>query len=377
MQIPVSEMEHEQGRRPTFVVVPANAGTGHDATVSIALPSSILSNAQSPELRMYLAGQIARAAAIYCIDEVVVFREHGETTEDHRDSRSRHWDKNESDPTMFFKLILEYLETPQYLRKHMFPVSRDLRLVGVLNPLALPSHVSKNEFCRWREGIAVGRLNYSRNQGRRSNHHGDASGAAPTGPPTKYIDVGQERLAEIDSSVSVGERVTVDMEPSGPEYASCPGKYLFGRLADRDSVKRDGGYWGYKVRIADSLSAVFRDSEVVPEGYDLTVGTSERGTPIGSSGDGSRNFELPEYSHLLIVFGGVQGLERSVQGDKELEELGVFSSPTDERSIYEVGELFDFYVNTCPAQGSRTIRTEEAILVSLAALQPYLKPRNR
>jgi len=34
--------------------------------------------------------------------------------------------------------------------------------------------------------------------------------------------------------------------------------------------------------------------------------------------------------------------------------------------------LFDLYVNTCPSQGSRTIRTEEAILISLAALQPGL-----
>ena len=34
--------------------------------------------------------------------------------------------------------------------------------------------------------------------------------------------------------------------------------------------------------------------------------------------------------------------------------------------------MFDVWVNTCPGQGSRTIRTEEAVLVSLAALQPAL-----
>lgn len=39
-------------------------------TVSIAVPGSILDNAQSPEFRTYLAGQIARAACIYKIDEV-------------------------------------------------------------------------------------------------------------------------------------------------------------------------------------------------------------------------------------------------------------------------------------------------------------------
>lgn len=41
------------------------------STLSIAVPGSILDNAQSPELRTYLAGQIARAACIYQVDEVV------------------------------------------------------------------------------------------------------------------------------------------------------------------------------------------------------------------------------------------------------------------------------------------------------------------
>lgn len=35
-------------------------------------------------------------------------------------------------------------------------------------------------------------------------------------------------------------------------------------------------------------------------------------------------------------------------------------------------ELFDRYLNTCHHQGSRTIRTEEALLITLAFLQPAL-----
>lgn len=35
-------------------------------------------------------------------------------------------------------------------------------------------------------------------------------------------------------------------------------------------------------------------------------------------------------------------------------------------------QLFHFYVNTCPQQGSRTIRTEEAILISLSCLREKL-----
>lgn len=56
-----------------FVVI-----LGRSYTVSVALPGSVLDNAQSPELRTYLAGQIARACVVFCVDEIVVFDEHGE-----------------------------------------------------------------------------------------------------------------------------------------------------------------------------------------------------------------------------------------------------------------------------------------------------------
>lgn len=197
-----------------------------------------------------------------------------------------------------------------------------------------------------------------------------------SGPPTRFVDVGRERLAEIDTNVSVGDRVTIDMEPSGLEYGSCPGKYLFGRLVDRETPKvTEGLYWGYRVRVAESLSTVFSNSAVSATGYDLTIGTSERGTPITSSTD-KNDFQLPEFAHLLIVFGGVHGLERSVVGDQALESLGI-STANGQDAECNVGDLFDYYVNTCPNQGSRTIRTEEALLISLAALQPLLKPQQK
>lgn len=41
----------------------------------MALPGSIIDNAQSHELRTALAGQVARALVIFNVDEVVVFDE--------------------------------------------------------------------------------------------------------------------------------------------------------------------------------------------------------------------------------------------------------------------------------------------------------------
>lgn len=338
------------------------------STVSIAVPSSILSNAQSPELRMYLAGQVARAAAIYRVDEVIVFTEHA----------SAHNPRSTAKPpdlTRFLSAVLSYLDTPQYLRKHLFPMSADLRLVGLLNPLALPSHVPRSEHPAMRQGVFV-------------SPRGDADRRS-----TRYVDVGLDRLVEVNVAVPPRTRCIVDLSLSGagPDYDRAHGKYLFGTIsasapsaapASNPGNVPGAGYQGFAVRSASCLSKVFSGSAVAPKGYDLTVGTSEKGTPISNSGRPSLSFALPEFSHLLVIFGGVHGLERSVIGDDALADLGIITSeeaaaahPDDEGKVAvgsNVGDLFDFYLNTCPQQGSRTIRTEEAILLSLAALQPFI-----
>jgi len=55
------------------------------------------------------------------------------------------------------------------------------------------------------------------------------------------------------------------------------------------------------------------------------------------------------FSHLLVVFGGLGGLEVAIDADDDLK-----------CSAEDADALFDFWVNTCPNQGSRTIRTEVA-----------------
>jgi hypothetical protein len=74
---------------------------GRSYTLSIALPASILRNAQSKELRTYLAGQIGRAACIFNIDEIIVFND-DETTEQ--------IDDNPFSASEQFLRLLEYLE---------------------------------------------------------------------------------------------------------------------------------------------------------------------------------------------------------------------------------------------------------------------------
>lgn len=137
----------------------------------------------------------------------------------------------------------------------------------------------------------------------------------------------------------------------------------------------DGIYWGYTTRLASSISAIFEECPYVG-GYDLKVGTSERGDIsiddpqfcLKKRKAASKEPKLVEscdgdgrFNHLLIVFGGVAGIEECVDADESMRLSGENSK-----------SLFDIWVNICPYQGSRTIRTEEAVLIALSRLSPFI-----
>uniref|UniRef100_A0A3Q3WAZ2 28S rRNA (uridine-N(3))-methyltransferase n=1 Tax=Mola mola TaxID=94237 RepID=A0A3Q3WAZ2_MOLML len=299
---------------------------GRAYTVSVALPGSVLDNAQSAELRTYLAGQIARACVVFCVDEIVVFDEQGE------DAKSVEGDfkgvGKKGHASIQLARILQYLECPQYLRKSFFPKHQDLQYAGLLNPLDSPHHMRMDDESEYREGIVLDR-------------------------PTKQgqgslVNCGMRKDVRIDKQLQAGLRVTVQLNKTQIQES----KHYKGVVVAPHVPRTEGSlYWGYSVRLASCLSAVFSESPY-KEGYDVTVGTSERGSSMDQT-------TLPPFKHLLLVFGGLQGLEASVDADQNLD-------------VTDPGVLFDLYLNTCPGQGSRTIRTEEAILVTMSGMRPKI-----
>lgn len=126
------------------------------STVSIAVPGSILENAQSAELRTYLAGQIARAACVFCVDEVIVYDDIG----DKLNTKKSKLDDGEGGKVarkscVQLARILQYLECPQYLRKHFFPLHKDLEFAGLLNPLDAPHHLRSSNNFKYRYYIST------------------------------------------------------------------------------------------------------------------------------------------------------------------------------------------------------------------------------
>ncbi|XP_006818430.1 28S rRNA (uridine-N(3))-methyltransferase-like isoform X1 [Saccoglossus kowalevskii] len=300
---------------------------GYNHTISIALPGSILDNAQSPELRTYLAGQIARACVIFKVDEIIIFDEAGFSSESITGVYDGVGKRGNANVQM--ARILQYLECPQYLRKHFFPKHSDLQYAGVLNPLDTPHHMRIDDECEFREGVVLDR--------------------PVKGGKGSFVNAGLRKEIRIDRQLRDGLRVTVRLDNKQTDEDR---RYYTGKVVSPRCPCTDRGlYWGYTVRLASSLSKVFTESSY-KNGYDLTIGTSD-------SGDDIDHATFSKFNHALVVFGGLKGLEYSLDCDEKLK-------------IHEVNDLFDMYINTCPKQGSRTIRTEEAILITMAALRPRI-----
>ncbi|NXW03329.1 CI114 methyltransferase, partial [Fregetta grallaria] len=288
---------------------------GRHYTLSVALPGSILNNAQSLELRTYLAGQIARACAIFCVDEIVVFDEHGEdvkTVEGDFEGIGRR-----GKACVQLARILQYLECPQYLRKSFFPKHEDLQFAGNDSVVSVPS--------RW----------------------------LPVPEPWLLFCMACPELKNFSPLQRAGKVLCRGITGVVNLFASLSeAKVRKGTVVSSHHPRTVSGlYWGYSVRLASCLSAVFSECPF-KEGYDLSIGTSERGGSVDQA-------TLPSFRHALVVFGGLEGLEAGVDVDPNLE-------------VTDPSVLFDFYLNTCPSQGSRTIRTEEALLISLSALRPHI-----
>ena len=289
-------------------------------TLSILIPSSIVDNAQSKELRTYLIGEIARTLGIFKVSEVIIF--HDKLKD------------NSKDYINYFIKNLQYLETPQYLRKTLFPMSDDLKLSGLMNPLESQHHLRKDEWSPYREGCVLDR---------------------PVNGEYSWVNIGLNKDCKINQKIPPRTRVTVKLNESNFDPKL---KYYTGTVVSMsEPFIKNGTYWGYVVRVCETYNDIFNNS-IYKEGYDFIIGTSDKGENYRNA-----NYEKKkDFKHCLIIFGGISGIE-GMMIDDEHNQIN---------SKENVGKNFDLYLNTCMNQGLRTIRTEEAILISLAVIKPEL-----
>jgi predicted SPOUT superfamily RNA methylase MTH1 len=251
-----------------------------DRKLSIAIPVSIVSDIPHLREKTLEIGLVARAAAIFRVNEIVVFPDNvGE---------SQKRDMN------LIVTLLSYVETPQYLRKRLFKIKPELQYAGILPPLRTPHHPLERrarnlKMGEYREGAVVS-----------VNEAGS------------LVDVGVERpLPILDTKLPVNRRVTVKVTKTGkhPEVA----------LAEIKS------YWGYTVKASkDSFGQLTKTHH-----YDLVIATSKMGTPLAQV-----DYELAERwkksGKILVAFGApTQGLQEIVaQENLTLDRVADFTVNT-------------------------------------------------
>ena len=205
----------------------------------------------------------------------------------------------------------------------------------------MPHHLRANEYSPYREGVVTS---------------SSKSGSE--------VDLGLSEPYSVKGvQIPSKSRVTLKLSEGSVEAEAV------GPAAPREE---GGYYWGYSVRRCGSLSGVLTECPF-EEGYDLSFGTSERGVPISellasstsSPNSAAPSGPIPRYKHMLLCFGGVAGLEHAANNDSDLQSKGITGK--------NVSGLFDYYVNLVPGQGSRTIRTEEAVWLGLMGLRSIVE----
>ena len=256
-------------------------------TLSIAIPESSLSDESLKIDKTRKISVLARACAIFKVDTIYVYQE-----------------GNHKQDGSLLVMILKYLETPQFLRKRLFPKMNDLKFAGVLQPLKIPSHITpanQKKISRGdiREGIVVSI------KGKR------------------FVDVGVNQLVPFFGQTTIGKRVTVQFKEGYP------------RLSVKEINKSETqSYWGYSVKERANLFSL------LSEWKGNIIITSRKGKTATKE-------QISKYTKsdqsILIVFGSPEKGIHEILGGKmknvqNAKSLNFFSKPsyancTSRRSI--------------------------------------------
>ena len=210
--------------------------------------------------------------------------------------------------------LLTFEETPPYLRRRFFPKDPDLQFAGTLPPLRTPNHpdLDMPRIGLLREGIVL--------------ESGKVS----------QVDAGFRTMVEVHSTLKRLSRVTIQLTRTEPR--------LEAKVLDRAGLAI---YWGFKVTRGNfTLAELLRSRK-----QDLRISTSRKGRIIREVLAELKGRWKASH-HSLVMFGS------PAEGVPEILS----------REGSDIAKIVDFNLNMIPNQGVETVRTEEAILAALSAL---------
>ena len=177
----------------------------------ILIPSSLTMESRDSRVNTLKVGQIARAAAVFQYNRIVIYRD-----PEYNDSR-------------FISMVLRYMDTPQYLRRMLIPRREELRHVGVLPPL-------------------------------RTAHH-------PLNSRSESLKIGEFRVGAVVESVGSDGGVWVEIGVDRPIPLRTGGRYSVGqrlcvRIFSQEPLAAEPVdqldipiYWGYETEVVEDLEA--------------------------------------------------------------------------------------------------------------------------
>ncbi len=274
-------------------------------SLAIAIPSSFIDVYSSKAQKTQQIGRIARAAAIFQVDEILVYLDH----ENQEQARNQ----------QLITRVLEYVETPQYLRKHLFGKISELQFAGLLPPLRTPHHPLEKHCRALKEGEI-------------------REGYAFTEKNLKVIDVGVESLLPLldAHSIDLPTRMTVKItRTKTDDLIARPSRH------PRPSI-----YWGYKVT---SIQSPLGEFLLNSSSYRYIVALSRKGAAI-SKKRALLHRQWKQANQLLLLFGShKEGLAEILEGEG-----------------LPLSSVANHTINLLSHQGVATVRTEEAVGIGLA-----------
>ncbi len=268
--------------------------------LKVAIPDTSLTDSNNLREKTGKAGRIARALAVFRVEEVFIYK-------------TGHLPSSKMRDADLLVKILRYLDTPQYLRRRVFPKSSSLQYAGTLPPLRTRSHPLQSSFGDLREGDIRWGVQVRPNQ----------------------IDLGFDRLVEFEETVS-------ERDPTLFRVVTASPKVTLEVIRRSDVVE----YWGYEAKRIGSLIDVLKESEKMTR-----IGFSRKAPPFKKLED-ELSPTLASTGSVLAVFGGPErGIMELCENEKE-----------------DVKHHIDFWVNTIAGQGTETVRLEEALFISLGLL---------
>ena len=312
--------------------------------VALCVPSSVISksNARNLEQITNIAYQIAKAASVYNVSEIVVWdiptadeiQQKLEAEEGPAAEKLVEKEENENN-ALLLATLLQFFVTPPYLVKGVFRASKynkKFKYAEKLPKLSnLPFMNNNGVIEDFKEGLTVPKHTP------KIQKKNKKVSALKKLKVTKYVNVGQSSLLELNGTeVPVNVRVTVDVKNKkivSPQEA-------YGVTGSKAS-------FGYFVRYAKSFSSIFTELSF-PSGYTESVFV-QADDFFGKAKDSKLDtVDKVGKGEVLFVVSNLKDLEYSFSQEKI-------------PGVEQVTEMFDSQVKVPPG-----LRIEDAALVALA-----------